>query len=181
MNSQLSATSRIQIRNRMVKLAGENIRKYPQSTCPVSATNRKIGAIILTLSSKRDNDFDNSDCFDGYTSSPIVITAPSDNHPIIIRRNGENIRPTLRIYRRTFAIYRYSRVALTPTSDSLSAFVKSSRSNNSFGSCRQCSALKISWGKSLAKWGSEKFQCQNHFATTSRLPSLVRAPVIPVQ
>jgi hypothetical protein len=85
MNSQLSAPSRSQIRNRMIKLAGENIRKYPQWTCPVSATNSMIGAIVLTLSSRRENAFDDSDCFDGYTSSPIVITALSDNHPIIIR------------------------------------------------------------------------------------------------
>jgi hypothetical protein len=60
MNSQLSATSRNQIRNRMVKLAGENIRKYQQLTRPVSAiaeinhlAQRRCAAQFLESSDNR--------------------------------------------------------------------------------------------------------------------------------
>lgn len=73
MNSQLSARSRSQIRNRSGKLAGKNIRNYPQWTCLVSATNSMIGAI--------------------------VITASSENHPIIIRFFSGIIRFTQGICR----------------------------------------------------------------------------------
>ena len=55
MNSQLSATSQTQIRNRSGKFAGANIRNYPQPAGSESATSRidllavkKPGALAKT-------------------------------------------------------------------------------------------------------------------------------------
>ena len=66
MNSQLSATSRNQIRNHSGKLAGANIRNYPQPTGPRSAT-----AGIYQLARRQPG---------------VQFQESSDNHPI----NSEN-------------------------------------------------------------------------------------------
>ena len=87
MNSQLSATSRSQIRNRMVKLAGENIRNYPQPTGSEFANAR-----IYPLAVKKpDDQFLQSSDNDPINSGnhPTDFTNPSIMH----RRIGLTHRP----------------------------------------------------------------------------------------
>jgi len=80
MNSQLSATSRSEIRNGSGKLAGANIRNYPQPTGPESANSR-----IYPLAVKRPADeFSESSDNDPINSG----NHPTDSkNPSIIHRN----------------------------------------------------------------------------------------------
>jgi len=81
MNSQLSATLRDQIRNRPAKLAGENIRNYPQPAWPVSATAENYRV------ARREAIFLFSESSDNHPTKRRNHPMESASRPIIGRRN----------------------------------------------------------------------------------------------
>jgi hypothetical protein len=86
MNSQLSATSRSQIRNRAGKPAGANIRNYPQPTGPGSAT-----AGIYQLARRQPG---------------VQFQESSDNHPINSENHPTDSKNPSIIHRRIGLIHR---------------------------------------------------------------------------